>query len=71
MIERGEKGISLDTLLQMSRVLNVSMDYLLLGSIAQTLDNPFVETLESLSPRQREDAEQILRLYAKACIGSM
>lgn len=31
MIERGEKSVSLETLIGLGRVLNVSVDYLLFG----------------------------------------
>ena len=65
MIERGEKSMSLDTLIQLGKLLNISIDYLLLGDIT-VLSNPVAEIMSNLSPRQREDAIQILRLYADA-----
>jgi len=63
MLERGEKGPSLDTLLRLSKVLRVSMDYLLLGEAVDSLSNPIVDIYSQLSPQQREDAAQILKLY--------
>ncbi len=66
MIERGEKSMSLDTLIQLSKVLNISTDYLLFGDVT-LLDNPAAQIMSGMSPRQREDAIQILRLYAAAC----
>ena len=66
MIERGEKSMSLDTLIQLGKVLNISIDYLLMGDVT-TLENPVAKILNDLSPHQREDAIQILRLYADAC----
>lgn len=66
MIERGEKSMSLDTLIQLGKVLNISIDYLLFGDVT-TLENPVSEIMSNLSPPQREDAIQILRLYADAC----
>lgn len=66
MVERGEKSVSLDTLIQLSRALSISIDYLLFGEV-QSLGNPIAEIINGLSPRQREDAAQILRLYADAC----
>ena len=65
MLERGEKGPSLDTLLRLSKVLRVSMDYLLLGAAADSVSNPIVDIYSQLSPRQREDVAQILKLYQK------
>ena len=66
MIERGEKSVSLDTLIRLSRTLTISIDYLLFGAMT-SLENPVTEIINRLSPRQRQDAAQILRLYAKAC----
>ena len=65
MIERGEKGVSLNTLILLSKVLEVSIDYLLFGDV--TTKNPLTETLTGLSPQQREDALKILQLYSSAC----
>ena len=70
MVERGEKSISLDTLIRLSKTLQISIDYLLFGGLSLSADNPFAETLHTLSPAQREDAVQILTLYAKACSDS-
>ena len=68
MLERGEKSVSLDTLIHLSKVLNLSIDYLLFGSLPHSLENPIVELFDSLTQYQREDALKILQLYAKACI---
>ena len=67
MIERGEKSVSLDTLIRLSKVLTVSIDYLLFGDLSYTFDNPLTETLNGLSPQHREDALKILQLYSRAC----
>ena len=64
MIERGEKSVSLDTLIRLSDILTISVDYLLFGNLSYSL----TEALGRLSPRQREDALKILQLYSKACI---
>jgi len=66
MIERGERKVSLDTLIALSRILGISIDYLLFGDVSRTLDNPISDLLGKLSPRQREDALKILQLYADA-----
>ena len=68
MVERGEKSVSLDTLINLSRTLTVSIDYLLFGGLPLSWENPLAETLRALSPQQREDAVKLLMLYAKACI---
>ena len=67
MIERGEKSVSLDTLIRLSDILTISVDYLLFGDLSNSLENPLTETLRRLSPQQREDAIKILQIYSKAC----
>ena len=64
MLERGEKNVSLDTLIRLSRVLQASVDYLLFGDSSHSLHNPVAEILDSLSPEERLDAEKILAIYA-------
>ena len=67
MIERGEKGVSLDTLIQLSKSLTISIAYLLFGDAAYTFENPLTEILNGLSPQQKEDALRVLHLFSKAC----
>ncbi|KAB4834480.1 helix-turn-helix domain-containing protein [Pseudoflavonifractor sp. BIOML-A6] len=68
MIERGEKSLSLDTLMKLGKTLNISIDYLLYGSIPDTFSNPLVDIFNRLSTRQKDDATQILQLYLNACL---
>lgn len=67
MVERGEKSVSLDTLIRLNKALTISTDYLLFGDSSYTLDNPLTETLNGLSPQRREDALKILQLFSRAC----
>ncbi len=67
MLERGEKSVSLDTLIRLSKTLTISTDYLLFGDFSGNLEGPLVEVLNGLSQPQREDALKILQLYAKSC----
>lgn len=67
MIERGEKSISLDTLIALRNTLSISTDYLLFGEIPSSTENPIMEIFTSLKPHQRSDAVKILELYANAC----
>ena len=69
MLERGEKSVSLDTLIQLSKTLATSTDYLLFGDFLGDLENPLAEVLNGLPQPQREDALKILQLYAKSCKG--
>lgn len=67
MLERGERKMSLDTLIQLSRTLTVSMDHLLFGAAASGAGDPVAEIYASLTPNQRDCATKILRLYAEGC----
>ncbi len=67
MIGRGEKSVSLDTLIALRKTLTISMDSLLLGELPSSCENPITEILSALTPSQREDAAKILALYASAC----
>lgn len=67
MIERGEKTVSLDTLIKLSQSLMISIDFLLFGNMAYSIDNPLVSLLERLLPEQRADALKLLQIYANAC----
>ncbi len=67
MLERGEKSVSLDTLIQLSKTLTISTDYLLFGDLSYDLESPLTEILNGLPQPQREDALKILQLYAKSC----
>lgn len=67
MVERGEKSVSLDTLIRLSKALTISIDYLLFGELSHTPNDPFTETLNNLPPHRREDALKILQLFSKAC----
>lgn len=66
MLERGEKSVSLDTLISLSRALTISTDYLLFGDLSYNLESPLVDILNGLPQPQREDALKILQLYSKA-----
>lgn len=70
-IERGENTVSIDTLLALSRVLSVSIDYLLFGEFANSLNNPYADIVskitDRLSPSQRENAIKMLQLFAESC----
>lgn len=69
MLERGEKSVSLDTLIRLSKALTISTDYLLFGDFSCNLESPLVEILNGLPEPRREDALKILQLYAKSCKG--
>lgn len=70
-IERGENTVSIDTLLNISRVLSVSIDYLMFGEFTNSLANPYADIVakitDGLSPSQRDNAINILQLFADSC----
>ena len=68
-LELGTARPSLKTLIALSRTLNVSIDYLLLGEAPNTEHNPILELYQQLSLHQKEDAYHILKLYSDACQG--
>lgn len=69
MVERGEKSVSLETLVRLSKALSVSADYLLFGGFPNGFTHPLAALVQKLTPRQQADAETILRIYEKACNG--
>lgn len=73
-IERGNCGMSLETLLSLSHVLDMSLDYMLLG-YANT-DNEIIHTdevtavmclLDQCSTQNRNYALRMLKLFLLAC----
>ncbi len=64
-IESGKKGMSAYTLLNISRALNVSCDYILTGSSPETDFSYILNVLSSLDKKDLLDAEQILFHVAK------
>lgn len=75
-IERGTCGMSIETLLKLSTVLNISLDYLIYGYqddiSSQTPEMLLVQEtvlnmLGSCSEKKRKYALDILRLFLKAC----
>lgn len=64
-IERGLSGLSLPSLMQVCRILDVSADYILFG--ASERENPITALISRMSPQQAQYAEEILSVYAKSC----
>ena len=66
-IERGIKGASAETLLKLSRALNISADYLLTGAMTQEEQDYINRMLRCLSEEQRLAAEEIIKNLLIAC----
>lgn len=62
-IELGKKGFSAEILLNISRVLSVSCDYIMTGNNKTDEENEQIsEILESIDPGQMRRVKEILRL---------
>ena len=72
-IERGQCGMSIETMLAFSSVLNMSLDYMLLGKSSdsdiqeQTEEaTALLKMLETCSPKKRKYALELLKIYFKS-----
>lgn len=72
-IERGSCGMSVETMLAFASVLNMSLDYLMLGveeensSKHQDEVEAILDMLNHCSPKKRQYALQLLKLFLVAC----
>ena len=71
-IERGQCGMSIDTMLAFSNVLNMSLDYMFWGTEKEK-ENPdsdevttLLEMLRNCPERKRRYALEILKIYFKS-----
>jgi len=65
-IEIGARGMSLNTLAGLSRVLCVTADYILFGEKEKTDINPLLKCFSECSAEKTEYAEELLKLFIKA-----
>ena len=65
-IERGFSGLSVPSLMEICRILEVDSDYILFGVSGES-ENPIQKILKKMSPEQAMYAEEIITAYAKAC----
>ena len=61
-LERGNKAIRIDNLIRLSRILNISTDYILTGREAPENDLALAASIARLSPRDRAIVEALVRL---------
>ena len=73
-IERGNCGMSIETLLALSDTLNMSLDYILLGDIEKERETIHTEEtaavlnlLDSCNAKDRNYAMRMLKLFLVAC----
>lgn len=66
-IECGKSGLSVQTLVSLCNILEVTPNYVLLSDIAESEAHPLLAHLSGLKSRQIQDAETIIRLFADNC----
>ena len=65
-IEIGAKGMSIQTLAKLSKILKLSVDYILLGEKVTDTEEPLLLMLNSCRPDKRKYAEDILKSFLLA-----
>lgn len=66
-VERGIKNIRAESLLNLSRAMNVSTDYILTGKQSKVNYEDLLKYMEPLSEMQLKCLEEILKNYLLAC----
>lgn len=73
-IERGNCGMSLETLLALSKVLNMSLDHIVLGKNEENQNTiqsdevtAVLNLLETCDSKRRDYALRLLKLFLAAC----
>lgn len=66
-IERGLNGMSIPTLMELCKVLEMDADYVLFGTLTRASGNPLNKIISKMTPEQSMHAEEILMAYAKSC----
>ena len=62
-IEIGAKGMSIQTLVKISKALKLSIDFILLGETVGEKNEPLMLMLSSCKPEKRKYAEDILKSF--------
>ena len=65
-IEIGAKGMSIQTLANLSKILKLSVDYILFGEASDNENRPLLMMLNSCKPDKRKYAEDILKSFLLA-----
>ncbi len=65
-IELGLKGMSIPTLCRISKTLQLSMDYILLGEQSQELDTPVLEMMRKCPESKRKHLETVIKAFLMA-----
>ena len=65
-IELGVKGMSVQTLCQLSQALQLPTDYLLFGDKGETDSGEIIRMLKQCTPEEHKHAEQLLKVFFSA-----
>ena len=65
-IEIGAKGMSIQTLVKLSSILKLSLDYIVLGETIDKDAEPLILMLNACNPSKRKYAEDILKSFLLA-----
>ena len=66
-IVRGLNGMSVPSLMELCKVLDIDADYILFGTVTRSKNNPINNIITKMTPQQSLHAEEILMAYAKSC----
>ena len=66
-IERGQKNMRAESIIKLSKSMNVSTDYILLGEGSEIDRNYLLELMEPLNEIQLKCLEEIIKNYLVAC----
>jgi len=66
-VERGLKNIRAESMLKISRAMNISADYILTGVISDIDRNYIMSLMEPLTEIQFKSLEEIVKNYLIAC----
>lgn len=64
-IENGHAGTSVELLLRICEVLQVSADYILTGKLGASEQTEFIKRYNSLTPKQKEYIENHIELFCE------
>lgn len=66
-IECGKKGFSVEVLMRISKVLDVSCDYILTGKNGNTVPYFILQDTSDISISKQKDVDEIIKLLYKLC----
>ena len=65
-IELGVKGMSVSTLCNLSKVLNISVDYILFGTDELKIDSPAILMIQHCPQEKLHLLEELVKVFIKA-----